>query len=44
MLFLSLTAFLIAQDPHTDTSRLQDQLRHLIKSSGAEVAIAYPNA
>ena len=41
MLFLSLTAFLIARDPHTDTSRLQDQLRHLIKSSGAEVAIAY---
>lgn len=41
MLFLSLTAFLIAQDPHTDTNRLQDQLRRLIESSGAEVGVAY---
>ncbi len=41
MLFLSLAAFLVAQDPPPDTVRLQDQLRRIIASSGAEVAVAY---
>jgi len=41
MLILSLAAFLLAQDPLPDTSRLQDQLRRIIASSGADVAVAY---
>ena len=41
MLFLSLAALLVAQDPRADTVRLQDQLRRIIASSGADVAVAY---
>jgi beta-lactamase class A len=40
MLFLSLTAALVVQGSASSTS-LENQLRHVIASSGAEVAIAY---
>lgn len=41
MLILPLAAFLIAQGASRDTTPLQDQLRRIIASSGAEVAVAY---
>ena len=41
MLILPLAAFLIAQGARGDTTNLQDQLRRIIASSGAEVAVAY---
>ena len=41
MLFLSFAAFLVAQDPQAGRSPLQDELRRIIASSGADVAVAY---
>jgi beta-lactamase class A len=41
MLILPFAAFLIAQGASRDTTQLQDQLRRIIASSGAEVAVAY---
>ncbi len=41
MLILPFAAFLIAQSARGDTTPLQDQLRRIIASSGAEVAVAY---
>jgi beta-lactamase class A len=41
MLILPFAAFLIAQGASRDTTPLQDQLRRIIASSGAEVAVAY---
>jgi beta-lactamase class A len=41
MLFLPFVAFLLGQNSGSDTSQLQDQLRRIIASSGAEVAVAY---
>ena len=41
MLLLPFAAFLLAQNPGVDTSRLEDQLRRIITASGAEVAVAY---
>jgi len=41
MLLLPFAAFLLVQNSARDTSQLQDQLRRIIASSGAEVAVAY---
>jgi len=41
MLLLPFAAFLLVQNSGRDTSQLQDQLRRIIASSGAEVAVAY---
>lgn len=41
MLFLPFAAFLLAQNSRPETSQLQDQLRRIIASSGAEVAVTY---
>ncbi len=41
MLLLPVAAFLLAQNPRPDSAPLEDQLRHIIASSGAEVAVAY---
>ena len=41
MLFLSLTAALVVQGSTPSLPSLESQLRQLIASSGAEVAIAY---
>jgi beta-lactamase class A len=41
MLLLPFVAFLLGQNSGSDTSQLQDQLRRIIASSGAEVAVAY---
>lgn len=41
MLLLPVAAFLLAQNPRFDASRLEDQLRRIIIASGAEVAVAY---
>ena len=41
MLILPFAAFLIVQGTSRDTTQLQDQLRRIIASSGAEVAVAY---
>ena len=41
MLFLSLAAALVVQGSTSPSTSLESQLRHLIASSGAEVAMAY---
>lgn len=41
MLIFPFAAFLLAQGASRDTTQLQDQLRRIIASSGAEVAVAY---
>jgi len=41
MLLLPIAAFLLAQNPRPDSSHLEEQLRRIIASSGAEVAVAY---
>src|SRR5262245_22372665 len=41
MLLLPFAAFLLAQNLKSDSSQLEDQLRRIIASSGAEVAVAY---
>jgi beta-lactamase class A len=41
MLLLPVAAFLLAQNPRPESAPLEDRLRQIIASSGAEVAVAY---